>query len=168
MLPGLTYWDNRAAFVGELELSESIVALKDESILPRLEEQHPLFKHPKWSQLPELYIKWGVGGYELGMEVQLEWWEGHCKSGEIGELAKTKSHKDHLCGVTRLEIATLPYSEFGVYYDDAVDGIKEWEKVRNKQLEANGWKLKESGDSEIRDPWSHVENRYFIVLHRGI
>lgn len=168
LLPGLTYWDNRAAFMSELEFSESIVAVKDESIVPRMEKQHPLFNHPEWSQLPELYFKWGVGGYELGMEVQLEWWEKHCKSGEIGELAKIKSHKDHLCGITWLEIATLPYSEFGIYYDVSVDRIEEWEKARNKQLEANGWKRKDSGDSEIRDPWSHVENKYFIVLHRWI
>jgi hypothetical protein len=168
LLPGLTFWDNRKIFLSDVDLSESIVKIKDESVMPRLEKQHAFFKHPEWGQLPEIYFKWGVGGYKLGMEVQQEWWEKHCKSGEIGELAKTKTHKDYLCGTTRLEIATLPYSEFGIYYDVSVDQKEEREKVRDKQLEANGWKRKDRGDSEIRDPWSHVENKYFTVSHRGI
>jgi hypothetical protein len=168
LLPGLTYWNNQKMFLSEVELSGSIVEIKDESILPRLREEHPFLKHPRWAQLPEVYFKWGAGGYELGLEVQLEWWENLCKSGGIGELANAKTHKDHLCGTTRLVIATLPYSEFGIYYDVSVDRMKEWEKVMDKQLEACEWKRTVERDSEIRDPWSRVEHKYFAVAHRGV
>jgi hypothetical protein len=54
LLPGLTYWNNRKVFLSEVELSESIVAINNESILPRLKEEHPFFKHPRWAQLPEI------------------------------------------------------------------------------------------------------------------
>jgi hypothetical protein len=168
LLPGLTYWNNHKMFLSDVELSASIVEMKDESVLPRLEEEHPFLKHPRWAQLPEVYFKWGIDGYELGLEVQLEWWENLCMSGGIGELAKTKTHKDHLCGTTRLVIATLPYAEFGIYYNVPVDRMEKWEKVRNKQLEAHGWKRKVERDSEIRDPWSRVEHKYFAVAHREI
>jgi len=95
LLPGLTYWNNRKVFLSEVELSESIVAIKDNSLLPRLEEEeHPFFKHPRWAQLPEIYFKWGADGYELGLKVQRDWWKHLCESGEIGEPGKSKSNAD--------------------------------------------------------------------------
>jgi hypothetical protein len=33
LLPGLTYWSNRQVFLSEVELSGSVVEIKDESIL---------------------------------------------------------------------------------------------------------------------------------------
>ncbi len=66
LLPGLTYWNNRKVFLSEVELSESIVAINDEFVLPKLEEKHPFFKHPRWAQLPEIYFKWGVDGMNSG------------------------------------------------------------------------------------------------------
>jgi hypothetical protein len=170
LLPGLTFWDNRKTFLSELELSESIIEVRDESAFRlHLGEEHPYFKHPRWAGLPEVYFKWGVGGYELGLEVQDNWWEELCNSGEIGELAKLQQHRDHPCGTTKLVIATLPYSEFGVYYQNrGYDQIKKQQAARDKQLEANGWKRKIEGDSEIRDPWSHIKHKYFTVSHRAI
>lgn len=168
LLPGLTYWNNHKIFLSEVELSASIVEIKDDSGMPRLEEEHPFLKHPRWAQLPEVYFKWGTDGYEFGLEVQGDWWKHRCESGVIGELAKIKEHKDYLCGTTRLVIATLPYAEFGIYYDVPVDRVKEWEKVRDKQLEAHGWKRKVERDSEITDPWSRVEHKYFAVAHRSV
>jgi len=167
--PGLTFWDNRKTFLSEVELSGSIIQVRDESAGPHLGEEHPFFRHPKWAGLPEVYFKWGTGGYELGLEVQDDWWEELCKSGEIGELAKLKKHRDHPCGTTRLVIATLPYSEFGVYYQNVdYDQMKKQQEARDKQLEANGWGRKTEGDSEIRDPWSRVEHKYFTVSHRSV
>ena len=86
----------------------------------------------------------------------------------VKQLGKSKSNTNYLCGTTRLVIATLPYSEFGVYYDVPVDRMKEWEQVRDKQLEAREWKRKVERNSEIRDPWSRVEHKYFAVAHRGV
>jgi hypothetical protein len=95
-----------------------------------------------------------------------------CKSGQIGELAKTKKQTDHLCGTTRLEVSTLPYSEFSIYYHAAdyrqIKKFKKQQEARDKQLEAHKWKRKVEGDAEIRDPWSRVEHTYFIVSHRHL
>lgn len=169
LLPGLTFWDNRKTFLSEVELSGSIIEVRDESAWRHRGEEHPFFEHPKWAGLPEVYFRWGTGGYELGLEVQDKWWEQLCKSGGMGELVKFKEHRDHMCGTTRLVIATLPYSEFGVYYQNVDYGqMKKQQEARDKQLEANGWKRKIEGDSEIRDPWSHVEHKYFTVSHRGV
>jgi hypothetical protein len=50
--PGLAYWDNRQTFLSEIEFSESIIPIRDESILPSRGEQHPFLKHPKWGSYP--------------------------------------------------------------------------------------------------------------------
>ncbi len=169
LLPGLTFWDNRKVFLAEVELSEPVIQIEDEFGLPGRGKEHPFFHHPKWSSLPRFCFKWGAGGYEIGLEVQDDWWEHLRENKEIGELAKIKGDRDHLCGTTRLIIATLPYSEFGLYYQNVdYDSLKKIQEGMDKQLEANGWKRKVERDSEIRDPWSHVEHKYFTVSHRSI
>src|SRR5262249_22992555 len=126
--------------------------------------------HPSWSSLPRVVFRWGTEGYEIGLEVQDDWWEKLCKSGELKELANTKKYRNQLCGTTRLAVATLPYSEFAVYYrpvDYAQQGKlqAEWDK----QLSAKGWKRSEEDrDADIRDPWLRVEHKYFTVAHRSI
>jgi hypothetical protein len=169
--PGLIYWNDRKVFLSGMELSESIVEINDESFSPRLGDRHPFFEHPRWARLPQVYFKGGIDGYELGLEVQDDWWKHLCESAEIGELSKIKTYRNHLCGTTRLTVATLPYSELNIYYHDVWDSVDrwiEWEKVRNKQLEAHGWKREDGGDSEIRDPWSNIKHKYFTVSHRGL
>jgi len=169
LLPGLTFWHNRKVFLADLELSEPIIEIENEFHLPGRGEEHPFFHHPQWSSLPRFCFKWGAGGYEIGLEVQDDWWEHLRESKEIGDLAKIKGDRDHLCGTTRLVIATLPYSEFGVYYQNVDYGdLKKVQEAIDKQLEVNGWKRKIERDSEIRDPWSHVEHKYFTVSHRSI
>src|ERR1051326_5215484 len=54
--PGLMYSDNLKFFLNEADLSESIMPIDDD--LGRYGQAHPLFNHPKWSQLPEVYFKW--------------------------------------------------------------------------------------------------------------
>lgn len=175
LLPGLTYWNDRRVFLSAVELLESIIEMNDDYLPSGGEEQHPLFKHPRWARLPELYFKPGIGGYELGLEVQNDWWKHLCENGEIGELAKTEQHDNQLCGVTRLVIATLPCSEFDWYYGKAPSIVdlkkrQRWEQARDKELAANGWKRKVQTDPEfkIRDRWSHAEHKYFSVSHRGL
>jgi hypothetical protein len=127
-----------------------------------------------------VYIRPLGHGYELGLEVQLDWWEGLRKTGEIGDLAKIERNDD--CGAIKLAIATLPYSEFDGYYGrqskqagwgySGAKELKEAQKVweaRDEQLKANGWeRRKNDEDSEHSDPWSHIEHRYFTVSHREI
>jgi hypothetical protein len=169
LLPGLAFWDNRKVFLAEVELSEPVIQIEDAFGLPARGEEHPFFHHPKWSNLPELCFKWGAGGYEIGLEVQDDWWEHLRENNKIGDLAKIKVHRDHLCGTTRLTVATIPYSEFGLYYQNVgYDSLKKVQEGMDKELDINGWTRKIERDSEIRDPWSRIEHKYFRVSHRSI
>jgi hypothetical protein len=166
--PGLMYSDNLKFFLNEADLSESIMPIDDD--LGRYGQAHPLFNHPKWSQLPEVYFKWGVGGYEIGLEVHDDWWKDLSKDGEVGELSKLTQHRDSRCGTTRLLIASLPYSEFSIYYQDVpYEQMQKHQDARDKLLEEKGWKRQhDDPDAEIRDSWSRVEHKYFAVAHRTI
>ena len=169
LLPGLAFWDNAKRFLNELELNEPIIDQEDERLRFGFGEKHKFFDHPNWSSLPRIVFRWGIKGYEIGLEVQDDWWNERCQSGELKELANVKKHTDHLCGATRLVIATLPYSEFAAYYQKInYAQQKRLQEEWNKQLEANGWKRKEEEDSEIQDPWWHVEHKYFSVSNRSI
>jgi hypothetical protein len=142
-----------------LELREPVIEEEDDGFRLRFGEQHKFFDHPSWSSLPRVVFRWGAKGYEIGLQVQEDWWKGFCQSGALKELANIKNDTDHLCGSTRLVIAMLPYSEFAVYYQ-RVDYNKQGkvQAERDKQLEANGWKRKEEDrDSEIRDR-GHASN----------
>jgi hypothetical protein len=167
--PGLAYWDNRKTFLAKVELSEAIAKVDDLIPRPGRGEKHPFFHHPKWASLPRLFFRWGRGGYEIGLEVQSDWWEELCNGGETGGFAGIKTHTDRSCGTTRLAIATLPYSEFGFYYGRGPYGhLKKQQELMDKQLEANGWARKIERNFEFRDPWSSVEHKYFTASHRGI
>lgn len=162
--PGLIYADNHKRFLSEADFSENVVEL--ERGQRRLGE-HPYFKHPYWANLPEVYFKLGPKGYDVGLEVQSDWWKHLCKTGKLGDLANLKVRTDHLCGTTKLVIATLPFTEFHIYYQ-TYDQIQAQQESADKQLEANGWRRQVEKDSEIQDPWSRVDHKYFAVAHRDI
>jgi hypothetical protein len=61
----------------------------------------------------------------------------------VKELANLEQDKDHMCGTTRVVVATLPYSEFEAYYrandyKKLKKLQKEWDKKRGKRLAADG------------------------------
>ncbi len=167
--PGLVFWDDRKLFLShDAELRE--VLIRDNSV-PSVKEilgKHPIFDHPR-SPSPALFFR-SFGGYQIGLEVGPEWWEELCKCGQAGELAETEADADYLLfGKTRLVIATLPYSEFDAYYKNLGDNqMNRQAEVLDKQLEANGWTRKIEGDSDIPDPWSHLQHKYFKVSHRRV
>lgn len=110
MPPGLAFWNNEKTFLNDLELEASVIEPEDERLQLRHGEKHDFFDHPSFASLPRLVFKFGVGGYEIGLDVQAAWWEERCQSGELKELANVKQNKDYLCGTARLVVATLPYS----------------------------------------------------------
>lgn len=124
----------------------------------------------RWS--PYIYFKWGTEGYELGLEVNADWWKDICAADATNQLGKIKTHPEFLTGTTRLLVATLPYSEFGVY--SAGNAPASWfatskQKHRDKELTNAGWKREES-DWEMHHlgaPES-VKHKYFTVSHRAI
>ena len=166
LLPGLIFWNNRNIFLSELDFNESIME-NEGSRSMRFEERHPFLDHPAWAGTPEFYIKYGGGGYEFGLEVQDEWWES-VKNGDP-TLTKIKDHRNYLCGTTRIPVATLPYSVFHEYYGSVDLGrMKRFFEMQDKQFEENGWKRQKESDSEIRDPWTRLDHKYFAVAHRNI
>jgi len=115
-LPGLTYWDDHKVFVNELEFSGSVIVKEDDMGFSRPKGKHPFFNCPKWSDLPRVFLRPGIHGYELGLEVQSDWWKDLCNRGEAGALAKIDRHTDERCGATELVLARLPYSAFVEYF----------------------------------------------------
>ena len=166
---GMTFWDDRKTFVRMVELSEPILRVKNESAwqkLERLEKQQPLLHHPGRPNLPRLSFKWGTDGYELGLEVDSDWWRQLCDSGEIGQLSKAENDTDYVSGITRLGVATLPYSEFVEYYETLSDDQKQKaQALRDEKLEVHGWEREEEEESGIDDPWSRLEHKYFTISH---
>jgi hypothetical protein len=178
-LPGLTFWGNRKVFLTEVEFSEPVMPIETDWSAILEKKEHPFFHHPKGvGLLPTFCFKSGIEGYEIGLEVNDDWWERLKESKEIEGQAKIKEDRDHLCGTTRLVIATLPYSEFGLYYqridynndyDRARKFLQKFERARDMKLDENGWKRRQGEfDSEVPDPWSHVEHKYVTVSHRSI
>ena len=167
LLPGLTYSGNHKTFVTRVEISEGILQVDRDNYDGR--RSHPFFKHPLYSNLPELFFRWGTGGYEIELEVQSDWWDEVSKSGKSGVLAKPKPDKDYACGTTRLTVAVLPYSEFEWYYRN-VD-YKEIERLQatlDSELNARGWRRQVETHSEVRDPWSRIDHKYVAVAHREV
>jgi hypothetical protein len=89
--------------------------------------------------------------------------------GELGPLAKAETSTNHLTGTIRVTIATLPYSEFDLYYR-AVDykDMAKAQEERDKRLTAYGWKRNEDRNPEVSDPWSRIEHKYCSISHRGV
>jgi hypothetical protein len=161
-LPALIYWDSRRRFVSEVEFEEQI---------EEIHVENPTLKGHAWEWKPEVYFKGGLGGYEVGLGVNGKWWEQICAADETKELAKTKTDTDPFTGRTQLAVATLPYSEFDIYYHDVAYGSKRREKQRNRQLAQNGWKAEDLPDAEIEHvfrPPIRIDHKYFTVEHRHI
>jgi hypothetical protein len=166
LMPGLIFWNNRNIFLSELDFCESVMGIESDIPMGH-KERHPFLDHPAYAGTPEFYVKWGGGGYEFGLEVQYEWWESVKNSAP--NLAKIKDDRDYLCGTTRVPIASLPYSVFHEYYGSVdVGRMKKFFEVQDKQFEEKGWKRREERDSEIRDPWTRLDHKYFEVSHREI
>lgn len=157
-LPGLIYWNSRKTFVSEVDFEEGIEEIKLD---------HPSFENnPRLARSPEVFIKFGAKGYELGLAVLEEWWKQTCAEDKTKEIAKTKTGTDYLTGTTRLVVATLPYSEFRRYFYQVNE---KHERNTNAQLAQNGWKREEI-DSELQllGAPDEVKHKYFTVAHRAI
>jgi hypothetical protein len=134
-LPGLIYSNNHRTFATEVDVCE-----------PISDRFGPLG--------PEIYLKWGVNGYELGITAV------HV---ERGGLEPRK----------RLLVATLPYEEFCAYWYTPQFLARHWERLREHRdqlLAENGWKRAQSGCSEMAgsNMPDCLEHKYFRVYHNSI
>ncbi len=119
------------------------------------------------------FVKWGIdGGFDLGIEVDDEWWKRFCETAENKELTTIKADPDPLRGTVRLTIATLPYAEFGVYLGSVEEysskRAEREEQERERILAKFGWKRLTETDAEIShvfNPSDEIEHKYFTVTH---
>jgi hypothetical protein len=160
--PGLVYHDTRKCLLTRIDFEEPV----GEMISRLLRKfQSPGFAESSASNelllWPDVFLRVNAKGYEIGITVPSRYWERLCETGEAGDLVKTQAHTDSYTGTTRLIVATLPYSAFGVYYQNL--NPHEWLKLREEQLAECGRK-----DAERRGPWSRLEHKYFVVEHRAV
>jgi len=105
---------------------------------------------------PEVFIKWGADGYDLGITLDIV-------DGRYPQ---------------RQTLAVLPYAEFGHYHTPWEDfpfkkKWARWRKLRGKRKEAlhqHGWKIQ--GEWEEDPELGHirycVEHRFFTVSHNAL
>ncbi len=158
---GLVYCNNRRTFRNEIDFEERIQEIKLGS---------PTLRSLGWS--PDVYVKWEIGGYDLGLEVNKNWREKTCLADETKRLSKVRATPDHLTGTVRLVIATLPYAEFNIYADGNAPAPPRYEAVlkkRDKELTEAGWKREEK-DAELHllGAPDCIEHKYFKIDHRAI
>jgi hypothetical protein len=160
--PGLIYWENKKRFVTEPEFTET------------------MHRDSRWKEhwrqkvasglLPRLDFMRRRDGYEIGLHVPGDWWKLVCATGDIGELANTKTEADVLTGTTRLVVATLPYSAFHIYHHKGEVAKRRQEQERIYFLQG-GPTEKDSKDKRLakygweRIDWSNAEHKYFTVTH---
>ncbi len=157
----LIYWNSRRIFHNDIDLEECIQEVKIAT---------PNFRSLGWS--PDVYVKSGLEGYHLGLEVNKDWWEETCAGDQTKRLSKIRTDPDFLTGRVRLLIATLPYSEFNIYTDGnapAPPWHLAWLKKREEELAQAGWKREEKdAELDLLGAPDCVEHKYFKIEHRSI
>lgn len=162
---GLMYWNNHKSFQNQLDLTESICEVHNDYSYPQ--KQHPNLDHPVFSDLPRFNIRCTRSGFYFGLTVNLDWWELVTKANP--GLKKPSDNHSHLCGTAAIFLGALPLAAFQEYYGSIDYGkLNKFLEAQSKELAATGWTIKRDTDSEIRDPWAHLEHRYFSVSHREI
>lgn len=168
---GLLYLDNHERFASAVDLLSRVAG--EDSDLDRVVNDDDRPRIPGTSL--SAFVRWGTdGGFDLGIEVNDDWWKQFCDTAGNKELTTIKTHHDHLCGTVRLIIATLPYGEFGMYLGSEEYSLKRAEREQQERdsiLATFGWKRHEETDEETRhvfDPPNEIEHKYFMVSHRAI
>jgi hypothetical protein len=123
--------------------------------------------------VPGFFMKSGADGYNLGISVPDRWWDkvkASCPE-------TLNVNQKHTTGMVELTLATIPYSEFDVYwwpteydgsfYDSALPRIRSRIDEQRKKC---GWgtiKHSEIPELPIHYP-DLIEHKYFTVEHRTI
>ncbi len=121
---------------------------------------------------PSAFVKWGIdGGFDLGIEVDDDWWKQFCETAANKELTTIKTDSDPLRGTVRLVIATLPYAEFGVYLGSVEEysskRAEREEQERDRILAKFGWVRDRDAEDLPYGP-NEIEHKYFTVWYRAI
>ena len=154
----LIYLNQHQQFTSKLRFSEDMVPIRikrEDDLSGALSEYQPV----------ELFMD----EYTLGIEVPDWWWRrvrGSCPT-------PVEEYENPLTGYVKLVLATIPYSEFDLYWQPTAATWHEYfrnivpkiKRRRDKQREELGWTTKERDDR--REP-EYIDHRYFEVRHRDI
>jgi hypothetical protein len=118
---------------------------------------------------PRFFIKYGIEGYDLGVEVESDWWKS-MKSTCPEPLAE---RQEHAYGITKLILAKVPLQEFTPYWEPVEYDLTfndQYEKRQRQGREKYGWTLlKSRDDDEVRTRQStQIDHKYFSVEHSEI
>jgi hypothetical protein len=157
--PELVYWNGWKIFTTAAKFYFAIQEIKVEGDLG-----------PGWAGSPSVYVRPSSDGYELGIEVDTDWWEQIRANDQYRSVAVTPGERDYECGTTSLAVATIPYDEFHFYWTtDAYDPRRFGSLKKKSDIARNkwGWKNAEMPDV-LHGQVTRVEHKYFTVEHRAV
>ena len=112
---------------------------------------------------PDLFVR-GYGEYALGMNVPQWWWEQ--KKGALS--GKVQADEIFDTGTLRLTIATIPRSEFTLYWRRRTPypkGDEVWKKRRDEDRAKFGWVANNLLETPVH---KFLKHKYFDVRHYSI
>ncbi len=115
------------------------------------------------------FMKWGTdGGYDLGIRVEMEWWEKLKPSCP----PVLREDIDHPCGRVNLTLAILPYNEFQMYWDPIEFGTGKhidrlWAGIKEARDRHKWLEKKSDWEWKYHEPKA-LSHKYYDVLHDSI
>ncbi|MCL4510461.1 MAG: hypothetical protein M1470_05265 [Bacteroidetes bacterium] len=168
-LDSLIYLNAKRAFVTEIDLNGVIEPIK---VVPKNNRTTEFVDTLKFAHSVEFFMKYGHDGYNLGLVVPDRWWN------ETKEKCPKpmKEVSDPMIGRVHLTLATIPYTEFVLYWSPtwqsgSSDRIMRRRAIRRKeQRKKFGWKDAGHPDlPELAINWpDSIAQKYFKVEHREI
>jgi hypothetical protein len=158
----LIYSNDYQVFMSEIDVRENLhgvtIPNESETMQRNLGDYEPRF-----------FIKIGMHGYDLGIEVQNSWWE------RIKAICPKPldEKQEHLFGTVKLVLAKIPLEEFTPYWEPVEYDSNFHERFEKKQKQGRekyGWTAQKFPDDE---PWrtrwpTQIEHRYCSVEHSDI
>jgi hypothetical protein len=158
----LIYSNDYQTFMSEIDLRENLYGVTVPNESETMQRNFGDFE-------PRFFMKIGMHGYNLGIEVQHSWWE----SVKASCPKPLEEEQEHLFGTVKLVLAKIPLQEFTPYWEPVeydVNFHERFEKKQKQGREKYGWTKHEFGDDE---PWrtrwpTQIEHKYFEVEHSCI
>ncbi len=116
-----------------------------------------------------LFLKYGAGGYKLGIRVPEKWW----MAAKASCPPPVSEDHDYPCGMVNVALALFPYSEFRVYWDSVEYDPKLQKKILGsveEQRKKHHWELDQrENPPELSINWpTTIKHRYFDVDHGAV
>lgn len=168
----LVYSDDYDTFVSKVDFERSLEPLT----LSRKGwyAPGPIGSAEPWHFTPKLFVEGAHGAlqggkYDIGVIVPDRWWEG--KEPALSGIVKAEKLFD--TGTVRLTIATIPRSEFTLYWERVGEPYRKGDEILRKHRVEDrakfGWTVEDKGDDYAVRNWPEIlKHKYFSVHHRRI